>query len=618
MPSIRSHIWNGRPAASEHDSLPIARIGTVQPHGVMMVVVPEDGTVEHVSANVDEILGIAPRALLGRPASVAFQDPDSAARLADILRPGRRFFDNPTPITARGRRFEAICHLRDGRLFLELEPYVEADHDYQTMVSAALDAISRQTTVQGLYDAAARMMEFVTRYDRVKLYKFLSHGHGVVVAEHHAPDSKLPASFLGYHFAAADIPEAAKEILRTGKTRQKPTQRGSVPLLTRGADGEVKESGPAVDMTDCWLRGIHPCDNGYNRNLGVGSNIIFPVCVDNTVWGLFVVHNREERFLNYDSRAVIEQLTMMFVSRLIELEAGEARIGERQQLAQQMLGAVEAGQALLTTTAAARGEHAAPIRLHAMLAVSRHVAALAPTYVSANGVDTAEPGRAEDRFSSDLLRLADADGAAVIRSGAGGHVHLIGSTPDALTVRGIVALFGSRLPGFEEGGWRVFATDALADHVPALGAQRSVACGLLATPIGARGDFILWFRRERVVDAIWAGRPPSTAELRSEMMFRPRSDFMAHRAALAGASRPWLEVEVMLAAQFAGALGDLWLRQSRGHAGTPSIAAYGADHGSEPVVIEATPEVEQFMPWPGPGGGFATTPAPAGRWNAAG
>lgn len=570
MPSIRAHIWNGRPAPCEHDSLPLARIGTVQPHGVMMVVVPDTGVVEHVSANVEDILGVPARAVLGQQPTVAFRDAESAAKLTEILRPGRRYFDNPTMLSANGRRFEAICHVRDGRLFIEIEPYWPAEHDYPTMVTAALDAISRQTTVQGLYAAAAQMMNFVTGWDRVKLYKFLPHGHGVVVAEKHSANSQLPNSFLGYHFSASDVPENAKEILRTGKTRQKPTQSASVPLLTRGPDGEVRESGPSVDMTDAWLRGIHPCDNGYNRNLGVGSNIIFPVCVDSTLWGLFVVHNKEEKFLNYDTRTVIEQMTMMFVSRLIEVEASENRIDERQRLAVQMVGAIEAGQEMLSNAFAARSEHGNAVRLQAMQAVSRHVAALAPTYVSTSGVDYAMPGRAEDKFSTDLLRLVDADGAAVVRCGTGGHVHLVGNTPDPLAVRGLTALFGSRLPAFEESGWRVFATDALADFAPISDEMKQAACGILAAPIGNRGDMILWFRREHVVDAVWAGARPTEAELHSEMMFRSRADFSPTQAPLTGASRPWLETEVLLAAQFAGAVGELWQRQQRG---APPLAA---------------------------------------------
>jgi len=595
MQGIRANILNGRPAPCEHDRLPVARIGTVQPHGVLMVVVPETGAVEHVSANVEDILGVPVRNVLGQQPTVCFSDPESNGRILEILRPGRRFFDNPTMLFSNGKRFEAICHFSDNRVFIEIEPYWPAEHDYATMVGTAIDAISRTTTVQGLYDASARMMHFVTKYDRVKLYKFVSHGHGVVVAEHHAADTKLPTSFLGYHFSATDIPETAKEILLTGKSRQKPTQSPSVPLMTRGADGQVRESGNSVDMTDCWLRGIHPCDNGYNKNLGVGSNIIFPVCLDSSLWGLFVVHHKDEKFLNYDSRVVIEQLTMMFISRLIELEAVEARIPERQRLGMQMLSALESGQELLATLSAARNAGGSMVSLHAMQAASRHLAALAPTYVSSNGVDFVMPGRPEDKFSSDLLRMVDADGAAVVRAGRGAHVHLIGSTPDPLAVRGLCGLFGSRLPGFSQGGWRVFATDALGDHAPVTDDMKDKACGLLAVPIGEQGDMILWFRREQVVDATWAGRPPTEAERHSETMFRARNDFVAHKAPLGGASRPWYESEVLLAAQFAAAVAEQWQKQMRASHPAPApmepMPSFGIDAMSSPQPAE--PEQER-------------------------
>jgi two-component system, chemotaxis family, sensor kinase Cph1 len=58
MTSMRANILNGCPAPCEHDELPLARIGTVQPYGVMMVVSCDTGAVEHVSANVEEILGV--------------------------------------------------------------------------------------------------------------------------------------------------------------------------------------------------------------------------------------------------------------------------------------------------------------------------------------------------------------------------------------------------------------------------------------------------------------------------------------------------------------------------------------------------------------------------------
>jgi light-regulated signal transduction histidine kinase (bacteriophytochrome) len=182
-------------------------------------------------------------------------------------------------------------------------------------------------------------------------------------------------------------------------------------------------------------------------------------------------------------------------------------------------------------------------------------------------------------------------------------VHLIGSTPDAITVCGLAGLFGTRLAGFADGGGRVFATDALGDYAPISAEVKGIASGLLAAPLGDRGDMIMWFRRERVIDATWAGKPPTEAERNSEMMFRSRSDFAAHRAPLAGASRAWLEAEVLLAAQFAQAVSEQWQRYQRGTPATaplpvaalPSLPAFAAH--SEPA---AFPQPSGFGDLPQP------------------
>jgi light-regulated signal transduction histidine kinase (bacteriophytochrome) len=513
--------------------------------------------IEHVSANVKEILGVSIADALGRSPVELFKDSASRERLAEILRPDRMFFDNPTMLTTNGHRFEAICHVRAGKLIIEIEPYIDADRDYATLVAEATENLAKQRSIDGLYQSAVDMMNFVTGYDRVKLYKFVSHGHGQVVAEKHSETTQLPASFLHVYFASSDIPADAKEILATGKTRAKP-QSGSpsVPLMTRSSDGSIVPTGPAVDLTDAWLRGIHECDNGYNRNLGVESNLIFPVNVDDHVWGLFVIHNFDCKFLNYDSRIVIEQMTMMFISKLIELEAVEARMDDRYKLASELISIVDNGRRIIEQIGDARAE-ASWIHKKTIQTVSNQLAALAPRFYADD--ESEKPSSNLDKFEVDLLNILDADGAAVVRTGRHSHVRLIGSTPDSLTVRGIVAQFGDRLPSLADGPYRIFATDALPDLIPMSSDARATASGLLATAVGDEpGNFVIWFRAENVIDAEWAGQPPSKQELLSPRMFRPKTSFALHRQPLDGAARPWLEIEVRLAAEFGDAISAVW------------------------------------------------------------
>jgi light-regulated signal transduction histidine kinase (bacteriophytochrome) len=278
---------------------------------------------------------------------------------------------------------------------------------------------------------------------------------------------------------------------------------------------------------------------------------------DSKIWGMFVVHNQATKFLNYESRVVIEQLTMMFSCRLIELEAVEAHLEDRDRLSKGMLRAISSGVDLMRRIGEADDEDGSSGRLHAVYGLSHHLAALTPTYKSATGLGTAKLNDPHDRFGADLMRLADADGVAVLRSGHAPYVHLVGTTPDALSVRGLAAMFGNGLPAFGRSDYRVFATDALGDFVPLSEHVGKVACGLLAAPISDCGDFILWFRKEQVIDAIWAGRPPSSAELNSTKMLQARDDFAATHAPLTGAARPWLEAEVALACEFAAAVAEI-------------------------------------------------------------
>jgi light-regulated signal transduction histidine kinase (bacteriophytochrome) len=94
-----------------------------------------DRCVEHVSANVREILGVSVDNLLGARPSLAFPNPESAARLGEMPRPERLYFDDPAAPLANGRKFEAACHIRDNRTLVEIEPYVEAEHAHADKIA---------------------------------------------------------------------------------------------------------------------------------------------------------------------------------------------------------------------------------------------------------------------------------------------------------------------------------------------------------------------------------------------------------------------------------------------------------------------------------------------------
>jgi two-component system, chemotaxis family, sensor kinase Cph1 len=82
---------------------------------------------------------------------------------------------------------------------------------------------------------------------------------------------------------------------------------------------------------------------------------------------------------------------------------------------------------------------------------------------------------------------------------------------------------------------------------------------------------LMWFREEQVLDVIWAGAPWTKRDLGSDRMFRSRDDFKPTAGQLSGASRPWLDAEVVIASKFCEALGAMW-RRARTESAAQAVA----------------------------------------------
>lgn len=557
MQSLRSRIFNAGVGVFPHDDLPIARIGLVQPHGVMAVTSAQSRTVEHVSANVAEILGLDPVEVLGRDVAQMFRDADSRRAIEAAAQPGRMYFDNPIRVSVDGRPFEVVVHAHDGVRFFEIEPFVEPDRDYATLVPEATAKLAAQKSIPGLYRAAAELLQEVSGYDRVMLYKFDTRGHGQVVSERLG---KATISFDQLYFPAADIPAEARKILLNGKTRYTPcvTRSGSVMLTLDGAR-QVVESGDTIDMTHAWLRGVHACHNGYMSHISTKGSMVFPVMIDDHLWGLFVCHNDEEKYLDFESRILIEQMTMMFICKLTELEEADARLDMRREQMERMLQTLGSAEQVVSSLGGVAAARRSPVHTVTLTALAQHLANLAPVIAATEALENSEY-RKLSGFEQDLLNFVQADGAAIVRDG---QVRLVGATPSALEVLALAQAFGFALPPLSDGGWRVFATNCLPALMPAAAAIVGRACGLLATPLDEAGrDCLMWFRAEEVIDATWAGKPPSEEELRASSMNTPRSSFGRFALTIRGAAKPWTEVQAAMAHEFGEALRAFFERRA--------------------------------------------------------
>ncbi len=476
MHGVRSRIFDPGIAAMPHDDLPIARIGMSQPHGVMIVADARARVVEHVSANISTILGIDPMDALGRDVATLFDDKGSHKRFDAAVPAGQTYFNNPVMLETDGGEFEAVMHVHAGKLFVEIEEFIPADKDYAAMVGAATEKLAAQRSVLGLNRAAVDLLQEVSGYDRVMLYRFESSGHGQVIAERCVTD----ISFDQLWFPASDVPAEARRVLLNGKTRYTPsvTRTGS-PMLTL-AGGQLVESGQSIDMTHAWLRGVHDCHNGYMTHIATHGSMVFPVMVDDHLWGLFVCHNNTEKYINYDSRVVIEQMTMMYIAKLIELEEIEARIEIREGQMRRMVDSLRITDGLMSSLGGQQSVDRSSVHLETLAFIARQHANLTQLMVGTELLANGD-GRALSTFETDLLSFVGADSAAILRSG---QVRLIGEAPDALSVLAVSNLFGSALPDLTDGqNWKVFATASLPSLLPIAETMKARGCGVLAVPL---------------------------------------------------------------------------------------------------------------------------------------
>lgn len=565
MHGARSRIFDPGIMAFPHDDLPIARIGLSQPHGVMIVADARSRVIEHVSANIATILSIDPMDALGRDVASLFDDKGSHQRF-DLAAPnGAVAFNNPVMLETDGGEFEAVMHIHAGKLFVEIEAYIKADRDYPTMVAEATEKLAAQRSVHGLNRAAVDLLQEVSGYDRVMLYRFESSGHGQVIAERCVTE----ISFDQLWFPASDVPAEARRVLLHGKTRYTPsvTRPGS-PMLTLSS-GQLVESGQAIDMTHAWLRGVHDCHNGYMTHIATHGSMVFPVMVDDHLWGLFVCHNNTEKYINYDSRVVIEQMTMMYIAKLIELEEIEARIEIREGQMRRMVDSLRIADGLMSSLGGQQSVDRSSVHLETLAFIARQHANLTQLMVGTELLANGD-GRALSTFETDLLSFVGADSAAILRSG---QVRLIGEAPDALSVLAVSNLFGSALPDLTDGqNWKVFATASLPSLLPIAETMKARGCGVLAVPLDQAGhDILFWFRKETVIDALWAGKPPSREELEFSRMDKPRSSFGRHHAPIENMAVAWTERDVMMANDFGAELRATYGHQSAAYSPTQRL-----------------------------------------------
>jgi light-regulated signal transduction histidine kinase (bacteriophytochrome) len=516
-----------------------------------------------VSDNAADMFGIAAGEILDKSYLLLTDSERERNFLKDRIGSGTILFPNPVRLTIKGREYDAVFHAHGGTHQIEIEPVRSGDATYDEMSLRATAELYDPPSIEELYQRAVRMVREVSGFDRVMLYRFDARQNGQVIAE---ASREGIGSFLGLYFPSSDISARARELYLQNFTRYIPDIGArSYPLSGIFPGGGHAESGHPVDMSLTNLRGVAPCHITYLQNIGIRASMSFSINVDGRLWGLFACHHYAPRQVSYEQRVVCEQTAMMFIYRLAQMSSTAARLAQRQQSLATLGRSLVVGATLRRRIAALEGEWGGGPDATAQAEAAQALLARMVTVLQAGSGFLLPGDPAEDALLGDepvpadlqrqLLDLVEADSAAIIRHG---RVWRIGDAPPAMAIYAIASMFGRELPDLRSGGLHVYATDCLSAAVPVAESINDRAAGILAAALSLETPaYVLWFRREQVIDATWAGNPSADAMSAGSDGMNPRASFAAWKQDIRNLSRSWVLEDVQIADELATLLRDL-------------------------------------------------------------
>lgn len=304
------------PSALGHDLTicdrePIHMPGAIQPHGMLLIVDPAEGTIVGGAGDVASLLG--PQWLGG-----SIHDLIDELGLSVL----RSTIAGPVVLGMVAARGLSAVASREGRFWLiEVEPTAMGEpgtDDALTWIEHGGEEFSRAVDLDDLSARAATIFSRLTGFDRVMIYRFLDDDSGKVVAERHAADMD---GFLNHHFPASDIPRQARALYIRNRVRVIPDAT-YIPAPITGIDPALI----GIDLSNIGVRAVSPIHVQYLKNMGVAASASVSIVKDGMLWGLVACHHRSPRGLSYLQRKTCELIAASFAQQVTaKEEAAEYR-----------------------------------------------------------------------------------------------------------------------------------------------------------------------------------------------------------------------------------------------------------------------------------------------------
>ncbi|MBW4560140.1 MAG: GAF domain-containing protein [Mojavia pulchra JT2-VF2] len=480
---------------TNHDRKPIHIPGSIQPHGVLLVVNPQLEILQ-VSNNSQDHLGKTTQDLLGQSLNCLLDHRQvEAIKQCWEKQIGSVNSHKVSIITLNEKRyFDCIVHRTEDAVILELEPTDSASEvsflSFHALVSEAIAQMQKTSNLTEFLQLVATEIRQITAFDRVMVYQFDHQGAGSVIAEAKRQDL---SPYLGLHYPATDIPKSARDLYTRCMLRFIPTINAQ-PVKLVPIENPITQQ--PIDLSLSILRSVDSCCVEYHQNMGVTALLVISLIQEQKLWGLISCHHATSKYLSYEVRKICE-----FLGRIVSLEL----VHKVSQVEQDY-----------------------KVRLQALQSEFIESISQADNFIDA----LIKP---EIR----LLDLVSASGAAVCLDN---EITLVGATPNIEQVRALIEWADTQVSD------NLFSSDSLPKFYPESIVFKNTASGLLLLRISqVRRYYILWFRPEVIQTVDWAGNPNEFTQVEQaddSVSLGPRKSFAKWQETVRLTSLPWESCEL--------------------------------------------------------------------------
>ncbi len=484
--------------------------GSIQPHGLLLVLDRVEGVITQASANAAEILGL-------RVALIGSRLADLHGDLAQRVRECITGFDLTEPRALRChtqsgdtvRHWEGALHcIEPNRLIVELETASPSAtftvaHDQGLLlqlVGQSVQRLSNAASIGVLADTAVLSVRELIGYDRVMVYKFDALGHGKVISE--ARDPRLE-SLLGQQYPASDIPQRARELYLRNRVRVLVDVHYQPSVLE--TEAQPDDASP-LDLSMSFLRSMSPLHLQYLKNMGVTATLVVSLVREGKLWGLIAAHHYSPRNVRFAVRAACDLLAEVMSTRIAAIEN----------------------------------------YAHAQVAVM--VRRLEQRLIEATSTE-GDWRLALLRNPRTLLQPLEATGAALFTDG---EILTTGEVPSTPELRELLHwIDGQKFDA-------LFSCSSVAKANPMLDSLTPTASGVMAVKLSTkRPEYLMWFRKEQLLTITWGGDPSKPMVNDNPLELSPRRSFAAWSELVRSTALAWTSAELALGRAIGAALVDI-------------------------------------------------------------